>query len=322
MKIYRYQNTNNFLAGGLSELKLFHYYDSPRLVRYFDHYQQQLVDSSCFEMPVNPALGDYSPNELQQYNLKNQYFEITIRPSVPFYSDSNLTDKYNLEKRQDTSLECQFLSYTFRREDHIRTIEYPSIFVYLNIPYEFLRDNLSTQKRGADLNKVYNELQDVDLSDFVAVLKAFSRGDKKYGEESNWRTGVAPDMITTADKFGFGYPVMNGDIQMALFNGSHRLSVSPLVSRDFPLLQVMPREYKRGKDRSFFITTPPYFNDNQMALIEIDIDRKTVGGWFIHKSNADFGHIKDTNYIVTQPVKDSRILKRVKSLSYDFKFVF
>ena len=336
MKIYKYQNTNNFIDNGLSEFKLFNYYDSPRISRYFDYYEQRLIDSSRFEMPIIPQILDYNLNELNQYNLKSQYIDITIRPSQKFYLDQTWKDRFSLQKRQKTSLECEFLAIHLRREDHIRRLEYPSIYVYLNIPHEFLLDNLTTHIGNADLRKVYKELENVDLDDFIEILKAFKSGDDKYGKELKqirdnhppkevykWRWDVYPDMINSVYKFGYGYPVMNGNTRLVLFDGSHRLATSPIVKKDYPILQQMPLDYVRGKDRSIFIATPPYFNSNQIAIFEIDIDRKNIGGWFVHKDVIDFGRVsEDNNLFVLEPVKNSRILKRIKSLTYDFKFVF
>ena len=196
-------------------------------------------------------------------------------------------------------------------------------------------DNLTTHLGGADLRKVYKELEKVDLSDFIAILEAFKKGDKKYGTElktirdkhppeevPSWRWDVYPEMINSIHTYGYGFPVMNGGHEVWMFDGSHRLATAPIVKKDYPILQLMPKSYRRGKDRSFFMTTPAYFNDDQVAIFEVDIDRKKVGGWFVHKDVIDFGKAFDSNMIVMHPVRDSLILGRIKSLEYDFKFVY
>jgi len=328
MKTYYYQNKNNFIYETLDELKLFNLYLHNEIS---DSFRKAEIDLLTADGPLEVIRKDVGISNPCISNFGKKAHSIRLTERLPYKPVYMSPTEYGINEEMPGTL-----SFHIIREDHIRNLFTPAVFLYINIPYMFIRDNMITNLDNADLKKyfkVFNNFPDADLKRIVHLWR---QGDIRYTEKvtfkknfpkvPKWRVGMFSYMHYTVSKFGYGYPVMLNDSNLLFFDGSHRLCKSAVVQKDYPLLIGLKNHSNIINDNILSIT-PPWFKNNQIALFSINYKNKDIHGWFLNKDTAKkFTDVqipwnKKPNHII-----DSEYLKKLyfeleeKPSDFNFKF--
>lgn len=322
MKIYKIKDENRYLNQGLSQLKDFEVYSLYDIIRFFDNYEFDLTTRS--KQSDNPyfnlkrAVHPY--HYIKQFKQPYKYIQMTMQ--VDKYKAFS-RDKGEFSKGPGKTIAAQL-----RREDSIRTLVYPSHYLYFKIPYEFILDHLERIFCPTDIPKLYEAFKDVDTSIFSNIIDTFEKYDNIFTEivetakskKPKWRFDVFPDMLYSMSKYGLGYPIINPSTSQIFFDGTHRLSCAPIAKIDYPILQYLAP--KKNVDEPYYICTPPYFKGGKHLLLDYQIDREYIGGWFISTSLFQgFGVVHEDNRVqITQFEIFDKFVAKIAASEYDFKF--
>lgn len=280
MKEYFFQKNSNFINKGFSELKRFNFVNSFDLYNYLLNQEFNLKDSKSEDYFTFYERVDAEQNWLKGYGQSRQVCRLRVKTDCT----ASLTSKFTYKAVQNNQ---SHIESDIFREDTIRSMYSPSLFLYLCIPHKFLLDNLSTNLDYTDLQLFYREFKKVNLNSFKNIIENVEKLDRKYPLKTiipgqtepktedffKWRSGIMFNMLYSVFKVGFAYPLINTPVSSIMFDGTHRLSIAPLVEKDYPvLLRIQPGEVKKN----FYYITPNIFKDNKCSLLVIDTEAKTV----------------------------------------------
>lgn len=290
MKTYYYQNKNNFIGNTLDELKLFNTYLTHEILELFNKAEIQLL-TGMYPFSVKKYNFAFERPFFQRFSKKAHGLLITEDIDFGCYR----MNRWEIGLNDAPS---GYFNLKIVREDHIRVMEAPGVFVYLNIPYKFLRENLVSNLAGTDLPKFFEAFDNNKSDNLKEVIQLWDHYDKKYPKlQSNgkkppyqfdvpsWRAGMFLGMQYSLAKFGFGYPIILGNSDLMFYHGSHRLSKCPVVKKDYPILLGF-REHSKFIGDSVITITPPWFKDDNIAMFDINYKTKKIQGWFLDKTKT------------------------------------
>lgn len=328
MKTYYYQNKNNFIYETLDELKLFNLYLHNEIS---DSFRKAEIDLLTADGPLRVIREDVGISNPWITKFGKKAHGIRLIERLPYTPVRISATQYGINEDKPGDL-----SFHIIREDHIRNLDTPAVYLYINIPHTFIRDNMITNLDNADLKKYYKVFNNFPDADLKRIVHLWRQGDTRYTEKvifkknipevPKWRVGMFSYMHYTVSKFGYGYPVMLNSSDLLFYDGSHRLCKSAAVQKDYPLLIGLKQHIKIIDDNILAIT-PPWFKNNQMALFSINYKNKDIHGWFLNNATAKkFTDIqipwnKKPNHII-----DSEYLKKLysklekKPSDFNFKF--
>ncbi len=328
MKTYYYQNKNNFIYETLDELKLFDLYLHNEISHFFKKAEIDLLTAKgplkVFRQDVSAPLPWMEKYGVQSHGIR-------FSEMLPYKPLRVNTTEYTIDYERPGPLE-----FTIIREDHIRNLYTPAIYLYVNIPYTFIKNNMTSNLDHADLKKYYRVFNNFPDADLKRIVHLWREGDTRYTEKvtfkenqpkvPKWRVGMFCYMHYTVSKFGYGYPVMLNDSTQLFYDGSHRLCKSAAVQRDYPLL-IGINPHSKIIDDNLLAITPPWFKNNQIALFSINYKNKDIHGWFLDKEttrkftdikipwNQKPGHITDSEYL-------KKLFYKLEEKPSDFNFKF
>lgn len=322
MKIYKIKDENNYLNQGLSQFKLFEIFSLYDIIRFFDNYEYDLTTRSTETQDPYFVLrrGAHPYEYIQKFKQPYKYINMTMK--VDTYK------KFDRNKGEFSKAIAKSITAQLRREDSIRTLVYPSHYIYFKIPYEFIKENMERIFCPTDLPKLYSAFENVTIENFSSIINTFDKYDKIHLEKFNgtkskkfiWRFDIFPDMLYSMSKYGLGYPLINPSTDQLLFDGTHRLACAPLAKIDYPVLQYIPPSADLASP--YYICTPPFFKGGNHAVFDIQVGRKSIGGWFISTSLLqEFGRVHADNRVqIAQPEVFNNFTSKLAASEYDFKF--
>lgn len=322
MKIYKIKDENNYLNGGLTQFKLFEIFSLYDIIRFFDNYEYDLTTRSDETKDPYYVLrrGGHPYNYIKKFKQPYKYINMTMK--VDKYRRFDRT-KGEFSKGTATNITAQL-----RREDSIRTLVYPSHYLYFKIPYEFIKEHMERVYCPTDLPKLYEAFEGINPSKFSNIVDTFEKYDEIYPEifegtkskKHIWRFDIFPDMLYSMAKYGLGYPLINPSTDQLLFDGTHRLACAPLAKMDYPVLQYLTPHHDLSTP--YYICSPPFFKGGTHALFDFQINRKYIGGWFISTSLfQSFGTVHADNRVqIDQPEIFDKFTSKLAASEYDFKF--
>lgn len=280
MKEYFFQKHSNFINGGFKELRLFDFVNTFNLYNYLIAQEENLKNISQPEYYTTYSTVEVEQNWMRKYNQTRQLCTLRVKTDCTASFTSKFT--YSIFNDKPSTIESVIF-----REDTIRSIYSPSVYLYLTIPHAFLLENLKTNLDYTDLQIFYSEFKQINLNSFKSIVNTVSELDFKYPDKTvipgqsvpktddyfKWRSGILLNMLYTVYKVGFGYPLINTSTSCMFFDGTHRLSICPVVKKDYPVLLRIPIE---ETNNIFYYITPNVFVDNKCGLFIIDILTRKV----------------------------------------------
>lgn len=303
METYKIQEENHFLDKGLPELELFKHYSLYQLIKYFDFYEERLITAESLQdpdviAPVTVTSSLKNDPSTSRFGLKWKHIMWKIKIKDYVYFD-RVKGNFVFAKEYESD---STIRVDLHREDFIRELQYPSHYIYIKIPHKFLKNHLSTNIGNPDLQTFYKVFNKVNCNNFTNIVSTFQKNDIKNREKLNpygrgkakpnllginpnqkmprykWRADMFPDMIHSMSKFGYGYPVIIADKNNALLDGSHRMSVAPVVHKDLPVLLNLQQSENYDTGTPIYYITPAWFRSRHLVL-EIVRGRKFIGGY-------------------------------------------
>lgn len=305
METYKIQQENHFLDQGLPELELYKHYSLYQLIRYFDFYEERLVTAESLQhpeliAPVTVTSAIKNDPSSRRFGLKWKYliWKILVKNWVKF---DRAKGNFVFEKEYENDSTIQV---NLAREDFIRELDYPSHYIYIKIPHQFLKNHLSTNIGNPNLDTFYKAFSKVNCNNFSSIVSTFQKTDIKNREKINpygrnkpkpnllgidpgqklprykWRSDMFPDMIHSISKYGYGYPVIIAAKNNALLDGSHRMSVAPVVKKDLPVLLNLQESEHFDTGTPIHYITPGWFRSRHLVL-EVTRGKKYTGGYLL-----------------------------------------
>lgn len=281
MKKYKIQKDNHFIGGGLNQFQHGDLYLSNYIIELFAQQESNIMwlnNTDTFQVNKVTRVGEYPV--FQQFDLVYSALNVTVKIDTRIKEFSRF-----LFKQVENGKEK--LTFPIVREDFIRPYYSPSIYMFVKVPWRFLKDNLVTNLGKADIQRYYKEMKGVDNTSFKSILTRVEEVDSKYpalisptGKQAypRWRSSMFLTTQHTVAKYGFGYPLLNTSLTSIFFDGTHRLTMCPVVEKDYPLLLNFNYQKLKTQEALYFIS-PPLFKNNSSVILRADLTTKQVGGW-------------------------------------------
>ena len=293
MKEYKFKDKNDFIFGTLPQFRNFEVYTGMEvydilednidiLPKYKDRNISIFKKEYSVPIPVPKGFKKYRKFHLSLSNRLDE--EVWFNPSSP--KQHSLTQKpgYRREKGFHTYLNS---------EHYIRSMKTSNLYLYLKIPYEFLRDHLGYNVALANVQQYYQAIDTLEEITIPNIVKMQDEYDEvfpdtiKYEGHSTvkapysyiWRRDMFPYMVYTLYKYGYYNPVMSAKQNVVFFGGTHRLACGPAVKRDVPYL-VLLQENRKNPEYELAVT-PPCMVDGKEMLLKIHLYEKKIEGWYI-----------------------------------------
>ena len=281
MKVYYSQKENHFIGGGLGQLQNNNLYVSNHVIELLVQQENNIMwlnNGEDFVVQKLSRVGEFP--HFQDYKITYTALNVSIKVDTKIKEFSRF-----IHKQTDTGKNV--LTFPLVREDFIRPYYSPSLYIYVKIPWKFLRENLALNLGRADVQKYYRFMKGVDCGSYKAILDRIDEGDKLYpallmptGKKAypQWRASIFTSTQHSAYKYGFAYPLLNHNSSGIFFDGTHRLTLCPVIEKDYPVLINLNYQLLKEKKPIYFIS-PPLFKNNSSVILSVNPVTKEVGGW-------------------------------------------
>lgn len=295
MKEYKVRDKNDFMFGTLPQFKNFEVYTGMEiydiledninvLPKFKDRNLSIYKREYSIPIPVPKGFSKYKKFHLALQNKLDE--DVWFDPSSP--------KQYSLVEKPGYRREQGFSTY-LNSEHYIRSMKTSNLYLYLKIPYEFLREHLGYNVALANVQQYYQAIDTLDEITIPNIVKMQDEYDEIFPETIKyrglstvkapysyaWRRDMFPYMIYTLHKYGYYNPVMSSKQHVMFFGGTHRLACGPAVKRDVPYLLLLQ---ENPKQREYELAvTPPCMIGGREMLLKVYIHQKKVEGWYIHE---------------------------------------
>lgn len=292
---YKIRDTNDFMFGTLPQFKNFEVYTGMEI---YDILEDNIDILPMYKTKnLSISKQEYSvPTKLPKGFSKYKKFSLALKNKLDkrvWFNPSSIK-QYSLTEKPNYRTEQGF-STTLIAEHYIRSIKTSNLFLFLKIPYEFLRDHLQYNVALANVQQYYQAIDTIEEITVENLIKMQDEYDlifpdkiaytglneNKSSHSFIWRRDMFPYMVYSLSKYGYYNPIISTKQQVAFFGGTHRLTCGPAVKRDVPYLFLLPEALKNYEVLHFI--TPPCMLGGQEMLLRICMYKKTVEGWYIQE---------------------------------------
>ena len=306
MKTYKISDKNHFLFKSLDVFKNFELYSGLEIYDTLEKNKNVIkyteVKNLRFEeIPYDVPITRDNRGKITYRKTKLH----TKEYDQPFlYHKPTDMNCYSLDEKPGYK-RIQGFSSSYVNETYIRSIDTEDFYVYIQLPYRFLREHIGANIANADVQKYFKAIDTLKKITVENLIRMHSEFDEVYPEVSPfttkqksekipiWRKDIFPYMVYTLSKYGFYNPIILNKAESIFKDGSHRLTCGAAVKRDVPvLLKILRKDLQYG--RSSYVTAPVMLH-NRLMLFQVCLIDREVRGWYIDPIDLPKKGVMDFN---------------------------
>lgn len=320
MTTYKSENKNNFLFNTLEVFKNFNLYSGLELYDILEENKEIVKNSKIENLRFQELSYDVPITRLNG--------KVTYRKTKLNVKESKQTSLYH----QPADMNCYSFDtkpgyrpvvgfdVNYVNESYIRKLNTEDFFLYIQLPYKFLRDHLGANIANADTQKYFKAIDTLPEITVENLIKMHDKYDEIFPELSPyttkrkfepipiWRKDIFPYMVYTLAKYGYYNPIIHTKQESLFKDGSHRLVCGAAVKKDVPVLLKIPRKYiKEGICP--YITTPIMVG-NRVMVLEVSLNDNNIKGWYVSpKDLPDNGNMNfNQHQLPSTKIIDSHLI--------------